>query len=1337
MKKFSPKIYLLAITLGLAGMLFSHAAQFPIGIEAKLRNNMDFISNSFWQAWPADLEIGHALFGTGTDWITAYTQNRSGYTAGDCNPANMVVYYVNTGIWEANKLSDITTGNSIIVLNEWDYSHSPSRSTKISTWCVAIIWSGKVIFRNSIDVNYNNGFWYGMTKVIVDNVENPELQITKKTYTNSGDQSIGIIGNYQSGYNYTISWDIQNIVTGSSIDNQINTGAIKLTAGDGWKKIIIIIEGSWNNSFLNHIETGMFLITTPPDFSGITQNNIAVTSGAYYTTGVTFTFTGDSISWATINNSIYTGGTLISSNGVYVFKLTDKAGNSTGVTFTIDRTNPTFLGTTLSGVTVLSGGIYNTGIRFTFNDANLAGATLDGVPYTSGSLINTEWNHRFVVTDEAGNSTGTYFTIDTTLPVCTPISPLSGSTITSGALDFTWSCSDNSGLSGLTLILNDSGNNQLYSTNLATTWTSFIYTGWSNIYNWIVVATDIAGNNSTMAPQRITYIKPIIISLQAPGLLYQGKYYVTGNNVSVVFSGNLPFIYQFTGNLTNSSAYVYSPSANTTKVLNLSNVDGVKAITMNYWTGTQTGAVWPVLFYMDKTMPAMSGIYPTANFKTNQTTINFQRSWSDVGGISGYTLLLDGNIIYTGSAKNFSLDNISTGSHQWSVQGTDIAGNASATALINFIVDTTPPAINGVTNGIYYSWTVTPSFTDGTGMLNGQLFVSSTPITGDWNYSLVVTNDMGNTSTVNFVIDKASPIITPTSPLTGSLFTSSNTISFLRNGSDANISWYMFNLYGAAYSTWIALTTNTITLPNMPNNDYTRVVKAIDKAGNISTSTWQAFRVHITLTGSISISGIVNINWQAFSNSTFGIQVLWNKDAGLSIIGDLLSGTISDSLIAGVSKSIIVTPTTGDWIKTFNIQASSGVENFWKAITGYLDTTSPSTPSFSGQPTNYSGAFTLSWTAATDAGVGVWSYTYAILSGSTIVKSGVSSWASIGIDNMEIGWSGNYSVYVAAKDLLGNTSTSGTRTFGYAGIEDLTVDSFSITSMTNADLNVKYRSSIITVSGITTGSKVLASVDTGSLIVNGTDVGVNQYVKLGDQVQIALYSSQEYNDMTSGKLTIGDQYSIFKIVTTLGNGSSSSNNNYTISNLTTTEKLHVSMIYNTLANIYSGSAQTDFMISFKALVKTKITTLINNNQNITDIETMEYLYNLINTDYAGSSSNNTSASTYIAPNGKSYDIQYSSNGYTSSTFIVVRYFTSLTDIKSYIDQKNPKSVYIGGNYSIDQSRTTNTYIAPNGKSYVFFKTTDGKYGSNNFQTAKFFKSLADMKHHINVNNPAS
>ena len=259
-------------------------------------------------------------------------------------------------------------------------------------------------------------------------------------------------------------------------------------------------------------------------------------------------------------------------------------------------------------------------------------------------------------------------------------------------------------------------------------------------------------------------------------------------------------------------------------------------------------------------------------------------------------------------------------------------------------------------------------------------------------------------------------------------------------------------------------------------------------------------------------------------------------------------------------------------------------------------------------------------------------------------------------------------------------------------------------------------------------------MDNWSLIVNGVDVGVNQYVKLGDQVQIALYSSQEENDMTAWKLTIWDQSSIFRVVTNLNGNSWSLDNNYTISTLTNTQKLHVSLIYNTLSSLYSSSQQTDFMVSLKSLVKSKIVTMTNNNENVANIETMEYLFNLINDDFAGSSST-SSSSSYIAPNGKSYTIQYSNNGYTSSTFSVVRYFSSLTDIKSYIDQKNPKSVYVGGDYAIDQSRTTSTYIAPSGKSYVFFKTTDGRYGSNNFASAKIFKNLADMKHHINVNNP--
>jgi hypothetical protein len=50
------------------------------------------------------------------------------------------------------------------------------------------------------------------------------------------------------------------------------------------------------------------------------------------------------------------------------------------------------------------------------------------------------------------------------------------------------------GLLGTNLIINDSGSNQVYTTQINSTGTSFIYTGGSNIYNWKIIATDKAGN---------------------------------------------------------------------------------------------------------------------------------------------------------------------------------------------------------------------------------------------------------------------------------------------------------------------------------------------------------------------------------------------------------------------------------------------------------------------------------------------------------------------------------------------------------------------------------------------------------------------------------------------------------------------------------------------------------------------------------------------------------------------------------------------------------------------------------------------------------------------------
>jgi hypothetical protein len=66
---------------------------------------------------------------------------------------------------------------------------------------------------------------------------------------------------------------------------------------------------------------------------------------------VNFAFSGFELS-----GTVYTGSSLtVTGEGLRVLTGYDKAGNTTGVTFTIDKTTPIFTGTTLSSVNVVSG----------------------------------------------------------------------------------------------------------------------------------------------------------------------------------------------------------------------------------------------------------------------------------------------------------------------------------------------------------------------------------------------------------------------------------------------------------------------------------------------------------------------------------------------------------------------------------------------------------------------------------------------------------------------------------------------------------------------------------------------------------------------------------------------------------------------------------------------------------------------------------------------------------------------------------------------------------------------------------------------------------------------
>ncbi|SEL75534.1 Listeria/Bacterioides repeat-containing protein [Paenibacillus sp. cl141a] len=99
--------------------------------------------------------------------------------------------------------------------------------------------------------------------------------------------------------------------------------------------------------------------------------------------------------------------------------------------------------------------------------------------------------------------------------------------------------------------------------------------------------------------------------------------------------------------------------------------------------------------------------------------------------------------------------------------GTDsftyIASNhnkSSAPAIVSINVTESEPKISGVTDGGLYNHEVTPVYTHGTGMLNGQPFASGTTIRKDGQYKLVVESPRGKTVKADFEIDRTAPLVT-------------------------------------------------------------------------------------------------------------------------------------------------------------------------------------------------------------------------------------------------------------------------------------------------------------------------------------------------------------------------------------------------------------------------------------------------------------------------------------------------------------------------------------------------------------------------------------------------
>lgn len=124
-------------------------------------------------------------------------------------------------------------------------------------------------------------------------------------------------------------------------------------------------------------------------------------NGKNYNTGVSLKITSENLlNQVKVNDETTQSDTLfLSDEGVYNIKAYDINGNSSRITFRIDKTKPTVSG-------VKSGKTYNAPRIIKFSDKGGSGirsATLNGTSIKSGKKISKKGTYRLIITDNAGN----------------------------------------------------------------------------------------------------------------------------------------------------------------------------------------------------------------------------------------------------------------------------------------------------------------------------------------------------------------------------------------------------------------------------------------------------------------------------------------------------------------------------------------------------------------------------------------------------------------------------------------------------------------------------------------------------------------------------------------------------------------------------------------------------------------------------------------------------------------------------------------------------------------------------------------------------------------------
>jgi len=517
-----------------------------------------------------------------------------------------------------------------------------------------------------------------------------------------------------------------------------------LSEGEGLKTVYVQARDS------NGLESQVVSRTIRLENSSL--EIIGITNGGIYNHDVTITFNKGT---AKLNGVNFSSGTTVSAEkNPHIFTVTESSGAETTYQFTIDKTAPTgsftinnWASSTMTpdvsfAITATDGaGVGNIQMRFWENDV----LKEDWAPLRTNkdwTLSGEEGSKkiRMELKDGAGNvSVGIEQTIilDQTPPDVTTFTINNGTAYTlSRDVDLYVDI----GTSEASLPVQVSVSNQ--EDGPFTTWNDLQSPihwqltpgdGTKTVY---AVFRDAAGNVTAKQSAAIILdtIAPVIF-----GVSMGGAY---KNDVTVAFSD----------------------SNGATAVLNSILIDSGHTITQegqyDLIVTDSAGNTNTLQFIVDKSPPVAAVQINGGAAFTNQTQVHVTITAKDLTSMKMF--------FANDTSSGFTPEEPYVGTKTWNLSSgdgvktvyvklVDVLGHQT-TKTASITLDTTPPIVSGVTNQAVYSTDKTIFFSEGSATLNGQVIPNGHTVSLEGEYKLVVTDEAGNVTTVQFTIIKSTPV---------------------------------------------------------------------------------------------------------------------------------------------------------------------------------------------------------------------------------------------------------------------------------------------------------------------------------------------------------------------------------------------------------------------------------------------------------------------------------------------------------------------------------------------------------------------------------------------------